>query len=118
MNVPTDSEETTLQQLPQKEMMNRLQSIPGWTIIHEDSMKKLMRSFTFENFSQVLAFTKLVEKLANKENHHPVLKSSWRKVTIYWWTHAIQGIQEKDFEMAGTCTGLYEKVLTEEDLRG
>lgn len=118
MNVPTANEEKALQQLPQKEVMKLLQSIPGWSIIHEDSMNKLMRSFTFENFSQVLAFTKLIEKLANKENHHPVVKSSWRKVTIYWWTHAVQGVQEKDFQMAETCTGLYEKLLKEEDLWG
>lgn len=118
MNNSAISEEESLQKLSKKEANNLLKSIPGWVIIHEDSMKKLMRSFTFENFSQVLAFTKLVERLANQEDHHPVVKSSWRKVTIYWWTHAAQVLQEKDFQMAEACNDLYEKLLTEEDLWG
>ncbi len=119
MNNTVPNQEENLQKLLTKnEQKTLLNTIPKWEIIHEDSMNKLMRSFTFENFSQVLAFTQLIESLAKQENHHPVVKSSWGKVTIYWWTHATQVIQEKDFQMAEACNNLYDKLLTEEDLWG
>ncbi|HAF61898.1 MAG TPA: 4a-hydroxytetrahydrobiopterin dehydratase [Anaerolineaceae bacterium] len=117
-NIVVNQEEPIQKLLTQKEKNILLNNIPGWEIIHEDSMNKLMRSFTFENFSQVLAFTQLIENLAKQENHHPVIKSSWGKVTIYWWTHAIHVIQEKDFQMAEACNNLYDKILAEEDLWG
>ena len=91
------------------EIEEQIKIIPEWKIIHEDSMNKLMREYAFINFDQVLTFTEMIRKLAEKEGHHPVIKSTWGKVTIYWWTHSMRGLKDKDFVLAMKCDKLYKK---------
>ncbi|MGV8025958.1 MAG: 4a-hydroxytetrahydrobiopterin dehydratase [Anaerolineaceae bacterium] len=95
------------------ELENRLKELPDWKIVHEDSMNKLMREYAFDNFSEVLDFTKLIKKLSSQEDHQPILKSTWGKVSIYWWTHTLSGIQERDFFMASECDRIYLKYKNE-----
>jgi 4a-hydroxytetrahydrobiopterin dehydratase len=95
------------------ELEERLKELPEWKIVHEDSMNKLMREYAFDNFSQVLDFTKLINKFAAQEDHQPVLKSTWGKVNVYWWTHRLHGIQEHDLTMASGCDKIYLKFKNE-----
>mgnify|MGYP000849200535 CR=1 FL=1 len=88
-----------------------LKDLPDWKIIHEDSVDKLTRQFTFNDFSEVLDFTQSMDNLTREENHPPVLKSSWAKVDVYWWTQAQAGIQEQDFQMAARCDQIYSKLM-------
>ncbi|NMB60756.1 MAG: 4a-hydroxytetrahydrobiopterin dehydratase [Chloroflexi bacterium] len=86
--------------LSRAEMEEKLKDIPEWKIVHQDSMNKLMREYTFKDFSQVLEFTSRMKKFADKEGHDPILQSTWGRVTIYWWTHSLHGLQQQDFDMA------------------
>ncbi len=100
------------------ELEERLKELPEWKIVHEDSMNKLMREYAFDNFSQVLDFTKLINKFAAQEDHQPVLKSTWGKVNVYWWTHRLHGIQERDLTMASECDKIYLKFKNETTIEG
>ena len=100
------------------ELEERLKELPEWKIVHEDSMNKLMREYAFDNFSQVLDFTKLINKFAAQEDHQPVLKSTWGKVNVYWWTHRLHGIQERDLTMASGCDKIYLKFKNETTIEG
>lgn len=97
--------------LSKSEIKEYLKKLPGWKIVHEDSADKLTHEYSFDNFSEVLEFTDSIERLAKVNNHHPVLKSSWAKVDIYWWTHTQADVQEQDFQMALESDTVYSKIM-------
>ncbi len=74
--------------------------IPDWEIITENDELRLQRVYKFPNFQTALAFTNLVGEAAEEEGHHPALLTEWGKVTVTWWTHAINGLHHNDFIMA------------------
>ncbi len=91
-----------------KELMGQ---IPDWTPIAVDGVMQLQREFKFKNFKQAMAFSNRVGDLAEEVFHHPSILTEWGKVTITWWTHAIQGLHKNDFIMAAkTDTLLAEEV--------
>ena len=100
--------------LSKSELKEYLKKLPDWKIVHEDSVEKLTREYSFDNFSEVLNFTKSLDRLAKEDDHHPTLKSSWGKVSIYWWTHTQAVIQEQDFLMALKSDNLYSKLMKKE----
>lgn len=74
--------------------------VPHWNVIEEEGELRLQRSYSFPNFEQALAFTQQVGEAAESEGHHPVLLTEWGRVTVTWWTHAIDGLHQNDFIMA------------------
>jgi 4a-hydroxytetrahydrobiopterin dehydratase len=82
------------------EIVTYLAQLPDWKVVEVDSIKRLTRSFAFDNFVHALAFTNRVGELAEEEGHHPALLTEWGKVTVSWWTHAIGGLHQNDFIMA------------------
>ncbi|MBH8556027.1 4a-hydroxytetrahydrobiopterin dehydratase [Nostocaceae cyanobacterium CENA357] len=74
--------------------------IPDWKMIEENGEKRLQRIYKFPDFKQALTFTQKVGEEAEKQGHHPALLTEWGKVTVTWWTHAIQGLHRNDFIMA------------------
>ncbi|MGD1948262.1 MAG: 4a-hydroxytetrahydrobiopterin dehydratase [Leptolyngbyaceae cyanobacterium] len=74
--------------------------IPDWNIISVDSVQQLQRVYHFSDFKKALTFTYHVGELAESEQHHPALLTEWGKVTVTWWTHALNGLHRNDFIMA------------------
>ena len=74
--------------------------IPEWEIKDENGQSRLQRVYQFSDFKQALDFTQQVGEKAEAEGHHPALLTEWGKVTVTWWTHAINGLHENDFIMA------------------
>ncbi len=72
----------------------------NWSVVEKDGIKRLEKSFTFNDFAEALAFTNKVGELAEKEGHHPDITTEWGKVTVSWWTHKIKGLHKNDFVMA------------------
>jgi 4a-hydroxytetrahydrobiopterin dehydratase len=69
----------------------------GWKVIDEHHLEK---EYRFHNFSEALAFTNDIGKLAEEEGHHPDILLGWGKVTLTYWTHKLGGLSEEDFKMA------------------
>ncbi len=82
------------------EQSELLKELPQWTVVYEHELPKLTREFNFRDFKQALAFTNRVGEMAEQENHHPSITTEWGKVTLYWWTHTIQGLHKNDFILA------------------
>ena len=81
-----------------------------WTVTErpkDGGIRRLERSFNFEDFAKALAFTNKVGELAEKEGHHPDILTEWGKVTVTWWTHKVKGLHQNDFIMAAKTDGLY-----------
>ncbi|MBY6063151.1 4a-hydroxytetrahydrobiopterin dehydratase [Pseudidiomarina sediminum] len=82
------------------ELAELMREIPDWVPVARDGVMQLEREFKFKNFKQALAFTNRVGEIAEAEFHHPTLTTEWGKVTVTWWTHAINGLHKNDFIMA------------------
>lgn len=77
-----------------------MQQLPNWEIAEVDKVKQLKRVFTFNKFVDAVAFTQKIAILAEDESHHPAILTEWGKVTVFWWTHKINGLHVNDFIMA------------------
>lgn len=86
--------------LTDSEISDLMPQVPGWKVAEEDGMKKLQRSFSFEDFAAALEFTNRVGELAERANHHPRIVTEWGQVTLTWWSHDQGGMVAVDIEMA------------------
>jgi 4a-hydroxytetrahydrobiopterin dehydratase len=82
------------------ELASLMRELPDWTPIAVDGVMQLQRQYKFKNFKLALAFTNELGALAEAEFHHPGILTEWGKVTVTWWTHAIDGLHRNDFIMA------------------
>ena len=81
--------------------------VPKWHVMERDMIKRLERTFKFRNFTESLAFTNRVAKIAEDQGHHPVLVTEWGIVSVTWWTHKIKGLHRNDFIMAAKTDQIY-----------
>ena len=77
-----------------------LMSVPAWRREFHEGVEKLIREFHFVEFSDAFSFTTKLARIAERENHHPGILTEYGKVTVYWWTHKINGLHVNDFIMA------------------
>lgn len=98
---PTVTDEEVEQLSPQ---------IPDWKRTEVKDVPRLRRAFTFPDFKSAVAFTNKVADLAEEAGHHPLIKLEWGKVTVSWWTHAINGLHRNDFIMAAKTDQAYAKM--------
>ncbi|HKW44178.1 MAG TPA: 4a-hydroxytetrahydrobiopterin dehydratase [Candidatus Eremiobacteraceae bacterium] len=77
--------------------------IPGWEAVNDHH---LIKTYTFKNFADALAFVDRVGAMAEEQWHHPDLHLSWGKVGVEIWTHKIDGLTESDFVFAAKCDQL------------
>lgn len=81
--------------------------IPGWSVIDADGVQQLKKVFAFHDFIQALDFARVVGEVAEQEGHHPALLVEWGRVTVYWWSHRINGLHENDVIMAAKTDALF-----------
>jgi 4a-hydroxytetrahydrobiopterin dehydratase len=86
--------------LSDEEIQKYRQDVPDWEVLEKEDRKQLERGFKFKNFKQALDFTVKVGEIAESQDHHPIIVTEWGKVTVKWWTHAINGLHKNDFIMA------------------
>lgn len=80
---------------------------PGWKLSEDNT--RISKLFSFPTFMDAIAFVTNIAAIAEKENHHPDIKISYRKVTVTFTTHAIHGLSENDFIMAAKIDQLISK---------
>ncbi|MBT1065663.1 4a-hydroxytetrahydrobiopterin dehydratase [Bowmanella sp. Y26] len=93
-------------QVSEQELAELIRDIPDWVPQVRDNVMQLEREFTFKNFKQAWAFSNQVAELAEVEFHHPSILLEWGKVTVTWWTHAINGLHKNDFICAAKTDAL------------
>jgi len=67
----------------------------------------LERTFELPSFGAAIEFVNRIAEVADRENHHPDLAISYRKVTVRWTTHSAGGITDRDRRLAGTTDDLF-----------
>jgi 4a-hydroxytetrahydrobiopterin dehydratase len=78
-----------------------------WRLKEVDRVRRLERTFRFDDFAGALAFTNRVGEIAEQQGHHPALLTEWGRTTVTWWTHKIGGLHRNDFIMAAKTDALY-----------
>ncbi len=84
----------------EQEANRLLLTVPAWKRSFHEGVQKLIRDFYFIEFKDAFDFTLKLAKLAEREGHHPGIYVEWGKVTVYWWSHKINGLHMNDFIMA------------------
>lgn len=82
-----------------------LKMAPGW-IIDRLFEHKIRKIFMMKTFPEAIEFVNKIAIVAEREDHHPDLYISYRKVTVELWTHSILGLTENDFIMAAKINEL------------
>ena len=66
----------------------------------------LERTLEFASFLDGIAFVNRLAELAERENHHPDIEISYRRVTVRWTTHSAGGITDRDRALAAATDTL------------
>jgi 4a-hydroxytetrahydrobiopterin dehydratase len=69
---------------------------------------RLAREFHLSSYAATIEFVDLVAALAEQQDHHPSMLVEWGRVTVAWWTHAIQNLSRNDYIMAARTDELYD----------
>lgn len=80
-----------------------LAGLKGWELIEG---KKIKKSFKFKDFIEAKYFVDLVSVIAREQNHHPNISIIYNTVITTLSTHAIGGLSDNDFIMAGIIEDL------------
>lgn len=75
--------------------------------------KKLVKPFKVKNFVEAVDFVNRILPVAEAEGHHPDLYVRWGGVTVYLWTHKIDGLTESDFYMAAKIDQVFNRMQAE-----
>ena len=84
-----------------------LTQTPDWNVFESDGINRMTRQFKFNNFVTALEFTNRVGELAEQEDHHPAILTEWGRVTVTWWTHAVNGLHLNDFISAAKTDQIF-----------
>ena len=90
--------------LSMQQIQMRLQGLNNWSYLQE----KLYAEFTFSSFVDAFGFMTKVALIAESMDHHPEWSNVYDRVRIHLTTHAVCGISERDFELAGRINALFD----------
>jgi 4a-hydroxytetrahydrobiopterin dehydratase len=78
------------------QIATRLAALPLWRLADG----RLLRTVTTRDFRSALELVIRIADPADEQNHHPDVAIHWNEVTLSLWTHASDGITERDFRLA------------------
>ncbi|CAN5590788.1 4a-hydroxytetrahydrobiopterin dehydratase [soil metagenome] len=76
----------------------KLGELHTWVL--DEEKKVISKRFTFENFSDALAFVNKAGEFAEEIDHHPDIKLGWGYAEFEITTHDRGGLTEFDFALA------------------
>ncbi len=89
--------------MPADRVTALLPTLDGWDV--RDG--RLHRHLRFRDFAGAMRFVNAMAALAEDEGHHPDFSvHDWNLVDVTIWTHAIGGLSENDFILAGKIDAL------------
>lgn len=87
----------------------KLASLKHWLITEIDGSRAIYKEFRTDNFVEAMNIANHVSELAEENDHHPQITVKWGSCTVYWWTHDVGGVSDKDINLARLCEiGVYQ----------
>ena len=90
--------------LRQDEVGQLLRQLDGWEHVNG----RIVKTYTFTNHYQVLAFVNAAAWISHREDHHPDMSIGYNKCRVEYMTHAIGGLSDNDFICAAKLDRLFE----------
>ena len=87
------------------EIEKALKTLSGWSL--KDDM--IVKSFTFEDFTEAFSKMTHIAFECEKQNHHPNWENVYNSLTIKLSTHDADGVTQKDIDLATSI----EKIIGE-----
>ncbi|MBW8244573.1 4a-hydroxytetrahydrobiopterin dehydratase [Muricauda oceani] len=87
------------------EIEKALKTLSGWSL--KDDM--IVKSFTFEDFTEAFSKMTHIAFECEKQNHHPNWENVYNSLTIKLNTHDADGVTQKDIDLATSI----EKIIGE-----
>lgn len=91
-----------MDRLTDSELKERLDELPGWTVL----AGKLHRELRFASFIEAFGFMTQLALIAEKNDHHPEWSNVYDRVVIDLSTHDAGGITGKDVALAAAADRL------------
>ncbi|MFB6180652.1 MAG: 4a-hydroxytetrahydrobiopterin dehydratase [Candidatus Nanohalobium sp.] len=82
--------------LTEEEVRGKMENLEIWGV--EDN--KLATRIEFNDYKEACFFANTVFSLAEKNFHHPKVSVEYDAVEIDLWSHDVEGLTEKDFQLA------------------
>lgn len=79
-----------------REIKNQLKLLSNWKY----QKGFLHRNFEFSSFRKTINFLNEVANIAEVKDHHPMLINNFNILEIKLSTHDVNGISQKDFDLA------------------
>ncbi|MGQ7884276.1 4a-hydroxytetrahydrobiopterin dehydratase [Paenibacillus sp. WC2504] len=94
--------------LGDREIDQRLGALAGWTT---DDHKWILRKYRFAEFMQGISFVNHVARIAEEDNHHPMIAIDYKMVTLRLTSWHAGGLTELDFQSAAKFDHAFEEVV-------
>jgi len=75
-----------------------------------DDHKWIVRKYRFSEFLQGIAFVNEVARLAEANNHHPMIAIDYKMVTLRLTSWHAGGLTELDFSLAAQFEAAYSRI--------
>ncbi len=95
-----------MEKLSEEVLRRYLAVLEGWSLTDG----ALTRTFQFKHFLEAMQFVNMVGYLAEQIQHHPDIVIQYNRVTLRFWTHAVNGITINDVLGAARVEWLYRRV--------
>lgn len=86
------------EKLSPEEIALKLSEINTWAF--DEDKDAISKRYTFDNFSDALAFVNKAGAIADEMDHHPDIKIGWGYAEFEITTHDRGGLTEFDFALA------------------
>ena len=74
----------------------RMDAHPDWKIVDDHHLE---REWSFSDFASALDFVNIVGSICEKQNHHAEFELGWGRVLIRTWSHDIDGLSDRDWNL-------------------
>ena len=93
--------------LSEEEIRQYLAVIDGWTL----NEGKIVKTFSFKNYYETLAFINAIAYVIHAEDHHPELVTTYNRCVVKFDTHSVNGgkggLSENDFICAAKVDAIF-----------
>ncbi len=91
------------------QLRDALAVLADWHVEHG----KLVRSFSFRDYHQTIAFVNAIAGVIHREDHHPELVVNYNRCTVRYDTHSVNGgqggLSDNDFICAAKIDDVYQQ---------
>jgi 4a-hydroxytetrahydrobiopterin dehydratase len=90
----------TLHKLQPTDVQTAMSTLSGWALDTQHQPPCLFKSWTLPSFEEAVARFNQIAQLAQAQDHHPEVVSSYTQLQVRLWTHDVGGLTNKDFKLA------------------